>query len=72
MTLPPGWVKFGNHYINLNLVPRIDFDPVNQVAVLHYQENQCDTTATPGRRRENLQTLLNVSSVDVTPVVVAP
>ena len=41
------------------------------LAVLHYQENQCDTTATPAVVA-NLQTLLNVSSVDVTPVVVAP
>jgi hypothetical protein len=69
MTLPPGWVKFGNHYVNLNLVPRIDFDPVNQVAVLHYQENQCDTTATP-TAVTNLQTLLNVSSIDVTTTTV--
>ena len=69
MTLPPGWVKFGNHYLNLNLVPRIDFDPVNKVAVLHYQENQCDTT-TNTVVVSNLQTLLNVSSVDVTPVAV--
>lgn len=71
MSLPAGWVKFGNHYVNLNLVPRIDFDPVNQVAVLHYQENQCDTTAI-STTVANLQTLLNANSVDVTPTTFAP
>lgn len=65
--LPAGWVRFGDSYINLNMVPRVDFSTVAgvRVAQVHYQTNACDTTSSPDQVA-NVEATLAANSADLT------